>query len=78
MSSCRVFLEIEDQDRDGFDGVTGRFEDLQSQAREVQRIAVLHRHQRVFRLCAGAEVDGGTAPIAQFQMAGQKVGVEVG
>ncbi len=74
----RVLLEIEDQDRDGLDGVAGGFEDLQAQSREVERIAVLHRHERVFGLGAGAEMDGRAATVAQFQMAGDEVGVEMG
>ena len=72
------FCEIEHQDRDGLDGVAGGFEDLQAQSREVERIAVLHRHEGVFRLGAGAEMDGRAATVAQFQMAGDEVGVEVG
>ena len=75
---CRVLLEIEDQDRDRLDGVAGGLEHLQAQSREVERIAVLHRHEGVFRLGAGAEMDGRAATVAQFQMAGDKVGVEVG
>ena len=75
---CRVLLQIEDQDRDGLDGVAGGFEDLQAQSREVERIAVLHGHESVFRLGAGAEMDGRAATVAQFQMAGDEVGMEVG
>ena len=73
-----VLLEIEDQDRDRLDGVAGGFEDLQAQSRELERIAVLHRDEGVFRLGAGAEMDGRAATVAQFQMAGDEVGVEVG
>ena len=40
--------------------------------------AVLHRHESVFRLGAGAEMDDRAATIAQFQMAGDEVGVEMG
>jgi hypothetical protein len=42
------------------------FEDSQSQSREVECIAVLHRHEGVFRLCAGAEIDDRAATLAQF------------
>src|SRR5438876_6185776 len=73
-----VLLEIEGQDRDGLDGVAGGFEHLQAQSREVERIAVRHRHEGVFRLGARSEMDGRAATVAQFQMAGDEVGVEVG
>src|SRR5438477_12023080 len=43
-----VFLEIEDQDRNGLDRMAGSFENLEPQPRELQRIAVLHRHESVF------------------------------
>ena len=58
--------------------MAGSFEDLQAQSREIERIAILHRHEGVFRLGAGAEMDGRAATVAQFQMAGDEVGVEVG
>ena len=50
----------------------------EAQPRELERIAVLHRHEGVFRLGARAEMDGCAATVAQFQMAGDKVGVEMG
>jgi hypothetical protein len=75
---CRVLLEIEDQDRDRLDGVAGSFEHFEAQSREFERIAVLHRHEGVFRLGAGAEMDGRAATVAQFQMAGDEVGVKMG
>ena len=74
----RVLLQIEHQDRDGLDGVARGFQHLQAQAREVERVAVLHGDEGVFRLGARAEMDGGAATVAQFQMAGDEVGVEVG
>src|SRR5258706_9926024 len=75
---CGVLRKIEGQDRDGLDGVAGGFEDLEAHSREVECIAVLHRHESVFRLGARAEMDGRAATVAQFQMAGDEVGVEVG
>ena len=72
------FGEIEDQDGDGLDGVAGGFEDLQAQAGEVERVAILHGDEGVLGLGAAAEMDGGAAAVAQFQMAGDEVGVEVG
>ncbi len=75
---CRILLEIEDQNRNRLDGVAGSFEDLEAQSRKLQRIAVLHRHERIFRLSAGAEIDGRAATVPQFQMAGHEIGVKVG
>ena len=51
---------------------------MQAQSREVESIAVLHSDEGVFRLGAGAEMDGRAATVAQLQMAGDEVGVEVG
>src|SRR5260370_8281077 len=73
-----VLVEIEGKNRDGLDGVAGGFEDLQAQSRKVERIAVLHRHEGILRMCARAEMDGRAATVAQFQMAGDEVSVEVG
>ena len=70
--------EIEDQDRNGLDGMAGGFEDLQAQSRELERIAVVHGHEGVFRLGAGAEMDGRAATVAQLQMAGDEVGMKMG
>ena len=75
---CPVFLQIEHQDRDGLDGVAGSFEDLEAQSRKVEHIAVLHCREGIFRLCAGTQMDGRAAAVAQLQMAGDEVGVEVG
>jgi hypothetical protein len=82
MRFCRVLLQIERQDRDGLDSVAGGLKHLEAQARELERIAVLHRHEVVFCLGAGAEMDGCTpfwgTQIAKFQMARDKVGVKMG
>ena len=74
---CRVLSEIEHQDRDRLDGVAGSLEHLHAQSREVERIAVLHGDEGVFGLGAGAEMDGRAATVAQLQVAGDEVGVEV-
>ncbi len=51
---------------------------MQTQSGPSNRIAILHRHERVFRLSTGAEVDYRATTVAQFQVAGDKVCVEVG
>jgi hypothetical protein len=70
-------VEIEDEDGDGLDGVAGSFEDLQAESREVEGIAVFHGDESVFGLGARTEMDDGAAAIAQFQMAGDEIGVEM-
>ena len=74
----RVFLEIEDQDGDGLDGVAGGFQYLQTQARKVEGVSIGHRHKGVLRLGAAPQINDGTAAVAQFEMPGDEVGVEVG
>src|SRR5215469_11825470 len=54
-----------------------RFEDLQAQARELERIAVFHRGEGVLGLRAGAESNRGTAAVAQLQMPGDEIGMEM-
>jgi hypothetical protein len=71
-------LQIEDQYRNGLDGMAGSFEDLEPHSRKFERVAVLHGHESIFRLGAGAEMDRRPAAVAQFQMAGDEVGMEVG
>ena len=57
--------------------MAGSFENLQTYTREVQRIAILHRSERVFRLRARPKMDGGAAAVAEFQVAGDEVGMEM-
>ncbi len=58
--------------------MAGCFENLQAEVREVESIAVLRRLEGVLRLRARAEVDGGAAAVAEFEVAGDEVGVKVG
>jgi hypothetical protein len=57
--------------------MAGSFEDFEAQFRELERIAVFHRHESVFRLGTGAEMDGRAATVAQLQVAGDEVGVKM-
>ncbi len=59
----RILLKIEHQDRDRFDGMAGGLQHLEAQPRKLERIAVLHRYERVFGLGAGTEMDGSRAAI---------------
>ena len=56
----------------------GVSKNLQAEVREVESIAVLRRLEGVLRLRARAEVDGGAAAVAEFEVAGDEVGVKVG
>jgi hypothetical protein len=73
-----VFLEIKDQDGDGLDGVARGFQDLQAQGGEVEGVSIGHGHKGEFRFGAAAQIDGCAAAVAQLQMTGNEVGVEVG
>ena len=72
-----VFLKIENQDGDRLNRMPGSFEHLQPQARKIKRVAVLHRHEGIFGFSLGAQVDSSAAPVAQFQMSGEEIGVKV-
>src|SRR5208337_735897 len=73
----RVPPKIEHQDRDRLNGVPGRLQHLQPQSRKVKRISVLHGGESVLRLGAGSKMDGRAATIAQLQVTGDEVSVEV-
>ena len=51
---------------------------MQAQSWEIKRVAILHGDEGVLRLSAGAEMDGRAAMVAQLQVAGDEVGVEMG
>ena len=72
------FSGIKDQDRDGLDGVARGFQNLQAQAGKVEGISIRHGHKGIFRLGAAAKINGCAAAVAQLQMAGNEVGMEVG
>ena len=71
-------MEVEYEDGDGFDGVAGGFEDLEAEAGEFEGVAVSHGDELVLGFGLGAEADVGSAAVAEFEMAGEEVGVEVG
>jgi hypothetical protein len=62
----------------GFDGVAGSLEHLQTHSGKIEGVAILHRDESVFRLGAGAKMDGGAATVAQLQVAGNEIRVEMG
>jgi hypothetical protein len=58
--------------------MAGSFECLQANAAEFEDVAVRKRGETVFCFGFGAEVDGGAHAVAQFEMAGDEVGVKMG
>ena len=70
-------IAIEDEERDRLGRVAGRFERLESHAAEIDRVAVLQAEERVLGLGARAEADGRPDPIAELEVAGEEVGVQV-
>ena len=72
-----VFLQVEHQNRDGFDRVARCFENLELDAAERQDLAVRHRREGIFRACLGAKVNGRASAMAQLEVAGEEVSVKV-
>ena len=68
---------VVDQDRDRLRRVARRLEHLERERPELDRVAVAHRRERVVGLGAGSEVDRGAGAVAELEMAGHEVGVEV-
>jgi hypothetical protein len=69
---------VVDDDRDRLGRMAGRFQDHQPDARaEVDDVAVVQRRGGVFGLRRLADVDRGAGPIAQLEVPGDEVGVEV-
>src|SRR5215469_6191340 len=56
----------------------GRFERFEAHAAEFHQSPVAERGETVSRLCGRPEVDRRPCTIAQLQMAGDEVGVQVG
>ena len=74
---CRLAdIQIVDGERDRFRRVSGRGDRLQPHAPELDAVAVSERRERVLRL-GGAEINPRPDAIAQFQVAGDEIGVEV-
>jgi hypothetical protein len=57
--------------------VSRRFNRLEADATELDASSVGERRERVFGLRRRAEIDARADPIAQLQMAGDEVGVEM-
>ena len=57
--------------------MAGGLENLEAHAGEVERVAIVHGVEGVLGDGAGAEMDGGAATVAELEVAGDEVGVEV-
>ena len=73
----RVHVEVEHENRNRFDRVARRLEDRQPHASEIEAVAVGHRRERELGLGLGAEMNPRAGAIAQLEMSGEEVGVEV-
>ena len=70
-------VQIVNDDGNGLGSVARRFQYLEAHTSEFKNGAVTERCKRVSGLSCGAEVDGRARAIAQLQMAGNKIGVEM-
>ena len=57
--------------------MAGSFEDSQADAAEFDSLAIVQRSEGVFGFCGGAEINFCADAIAEFEMAGDEVGVEM-
>ena len=70
-------IGIVDDQRDRLGRVTRRLERLQPHPAEIDDVAVVERRERVLRLRGRAQIDRRAGAIAQLEVAGNEVGVEV-
>ena len=70
-------IEVVDEDGDRFGVWPGVSSAVQPHPAEFDDVAVGERRERVLRLGCGAEIDRRAGAIAQLEMAGDEVGVEV-
>jgi len=73
-----IGVAVEDEDGDGFGRVAGGFEDLESDLAEVEAVAVAEWGERVLGFGGGTEADSGADAVAELEMAGDEIGVQVG
>ena len=65
-----AFLQVEDKDGDGFNGVARGFQDLETEAGKVECVAIFHGDELVLGFGLGAQTDIGATAVAKFEMAG--------
>src|SRR5271154_3148142 len=77
MRLCVAHVQVENEDGDRFRGVARRFQYLQADAPKFENIAIVKGSKRVRRLGRGAQINSCAHAIAQLQMSGDKIGVEM-
>ena len=70
-------VQVVNDDGDRFRSVARRFQHLQAHASEFENVAIAKRSKRVRRFRRGAQIDCCAHAIAQLQMPGDKIGVEM-
>jgi hypothetical protein len=70
--------QVVDDDRHRLGGMAGCFEDRQSDRAELDDIAVVQWRGRILRFRRLADVDAGAGPIAQLEVTGDEIGMQVG
>jgi hypothetical protein len=73
-----VTIGVVDDDRDRLRRVTGGFQHLEAHRAERKRVPIAHRHEVVFGAGASAHADHGADAIAQLEVPGDEIGVEMG
>ena len=58
--------------------MAGSFQNFQADFAEFNSLSIFQRREGVFRFCSSAEINFGADAIAEFEMAGDEVGVEMG
>ena len=71
-------VQIENHDRNGFGRVARRFQHFQAHATEFEKVAVVVRGKCIPGLGRGAHMNFRAGAIAQLQMSGDKIGVQMG
>src|SRR5436190_16857394 len=69
--------EVEDEDRNRLGGVAGRLERREPDAAEFDRLAIVQRLKWILGRCRRSQVNRRASAIAQFEMAGDEIGVEM-
>ena len=70
-------VQVVNDDGDRLRRVARRFQYFQADASEFENVAIAKRSKRVRRFGRGAQIDCCAHAIAQFQMPGDKIGVEM-
>lgn len=70
-------FQIVNQDGNGFRGMAGGFEGLQTEATEFEEGAIGKGSETIFCLSSGAKVNSGANAVAEFEVASYEIGVEM-